>query len=54
MEGQLARYERTETAGPAAVAHPDWERTVLYVEDNLANITLVQRILDQRDDIEGD
>ncbi|MEP6733333.1 MAG: MHYT domain-containing protein [bacterium] len=54
-ESQLARLERLEpTDGNASTisdALPP-TRTILYVEDNLSNLTLVQRILERRPDIE--
>ena len=54
VDGPVARYERardpeTEQA-PAAVTHA--RRVVLYVEDNLSNLQLVERILERRPGIE--
>jgi CheY-like chemotaxis protein len=53
-ESQLARFARLDSATPiASVRAVDFHgvRTVLYVEDNLSNLTLVQRILEPRRDI---
>ena len=49
-EGQIERWERLDEHEPhAAAAEVDATgRTILYVEDNLANLTLVQRILARR------
>jgi signal transduction histidine kinase/ActR/RegA family two-component response regulator len=54
VEGAVERYERlASTATPLPEPTPaPVRRRVLYIEDNLANITLVQRILAGRDDIE--
>jgi signal transduction histidine kinase/CheY-like chemotaxis protein len=54
VEGAVERYERlapTAAPLPAGVPSPE-RRRILYIEDNLANITLVQRILAGRTDIE--
>ncbi len=54
VEGAVERYDRlnvnggTQDLGDASSAL----RSVLYIEDNIANLTLVQRILSQRTDIE--
>jgi PAS domain S-box-containing protein len=49
-EGQIERWERLDkNAHDAASTHAEARgRTILYVEDNLANLTLVQRILARR------
>ena len=55
VEGPVERYDRlsgglprTETTSPGSTSrHP-----VLYIEDNLANLLLVQRVLKDRDDVE--
>jgi signal transduction histidine kinase/ActR/RegA family two-component response regulator len=54
VEGPVERYERLSTSAAPVPAPPISapRQTVLYIEDNLANITLVQRILAQRPDIE--
>jgi PAS domain S-box-containing protein len=54
-ESPLARWERTEGDGTIDGASPlpsGRKYTILYVEDNLSNLTLVQRILSSRSDIE--
>jgi CheY-like chemotaxis protein len=49
--GRLAAVERDVT--PArAIRGVTATRRILYVEDNLSNLTLVQRVLDRRQDIE--
>jgi len=54
VEGPVDRYERLNTRrgserdGAPLVSR----RTVLYIEDNLANVTLVQRIVAQREGVE--
>jgi signal transduction histidine kinase/ActR/RegA family two-component response regulator len=54
VEGPVDRYERLNTLGRANLddAPPNRRRTVLYIEDNLANVTLVQRIVAQRKGVE--
>jgi PAS domain S-box-containing protein len=49
-EGQIERWEREARDAPDAPAVPgdERDRTILYVEDNLANLALVQRILARR------
>ncbi|HTE43933.1 MAG TPA: MHYT domain-containing protein [Gemmatimonadaceae bacterium] len=54
-ESQLSRLGRLELETPAMIAAdiPAVKmRRILYVEDNLSNLTLVQRILGRRHDIE--
>lgn len=56
VEGAVERYERLSSSkAPDVVPEPapDGPRhSILYIEDNLTNITLVRRILDQRADID--
>ncbi|MCU1502605.1 MAG: sensor protein [Ilumatobacteraceae bacterium] len=54
VEGPVERYERLSSHDPTFPPTPEEapHQTVLYIEDNLANITLVQRILGRRPDIE--
>ncbi len=56
VEGPVERYERLNGPGDAdadAVGMPGAQRhVVLYVEDNLANLKLVERVVAQRPDIE--
>jgi signal transduction histidine kinase/CheY-like chemotaxis protein len=54
VEGAVERYERLSSSIAAHEPPPpsDSVHRVLYIEDNLANITLVQRILAERPDIE--
>lgn len=52
-EGPVQRHERlrassAELPPPSALAT---ERTVLYIEDNLSNLNLIERILEQRPEI---
>ncbi|HEY5273053.1 MAG TPA: ATP-binding protein [Acidimicrobiales bacterium] len=54
VEAPIERYERLNILG-APKAHDSSRadrRTVLYIEDNLANLTLVQRIVAERDGID--
>jgi PAS domain S-box-containing protein len=54
-ESQLSRLERMEGDGARdseLKAASERRYTILYVEDNLSNLTLVQRILSRRSDIE--
>ncbi len=55
VEGPVERYERLNAPAepetpeiPPEVPH----RTVLYVEDNLANLNLVQRVMERRSEVE--
>ncbi len=54
VEGPVDRYERLNTRSKSERdgAPSESRRTVLYIEDNLANVTLVQRIVAQREDVE--
>jgi CheY-like chemotaxis protein len=54
VEGPVDRYERLNAQGRSKRDDPPSEsrRAVLYIEDNLANVTLVQRIVGQREGIE--
>jgi signal transduction histidine kinase/ActR/RegA family two-component response regulator len=55
VEAPIERYERLNILGtPEAHSEssPADRRTVLYIEDNLANLTLIQRIVAERDGIE--
>lgn len=55
VEGAVERYERLTGSEPSSSADlllPVVRRGVLYIEDNLANLKLVQRILEHRNDIE--
>jgi PAS domain S-box-containing protein len=49
-EDPLEHYQQALAAQPTRVQHPDSasERTVLYIEDNPANLRLVQRVLAER------
>jgi len=49
-ESPAGAYEPSETSGPTPPSAPG-SRTVLYVEDNLSNLTLVERILANRPDV---
>ena len=53
VEGAVERYERLSV--PHRVGHsarPTEQHRILYIEDNLSNITLVERILAKRTDVE--
>ena len=54
VEGPVDRYERLNMRGRSDLddAPSANHRTVLYIEDNLANVTLVQRIAAQRKGVE--
>jgi signal transduction histidine kinase/CheY-like chemotaxis protein len=54
VEGPVDRYERLNTRSRSERdgALSNRRRTVLYIEDNLANVTLVQRIVAQREGVE--
>lgn len=49
-ESPAGAHEPSETPGPRPPSAPG-SRTVLYVEDNLSNLTLVERILALRPDV---
>ncbi|HWH52638.1 MAG TPA: MHYT domain-containing protein [Gemmatimonadaceae bacterium] len=53
-ESQLTRFGRLELEAPSVHRPADADRVwkILYVEDNLSNLTLVQRILARHHDIE--
>jgi PAS domain S-box-containing protein len=52
VEGPVERYERLNGA-PDRVVEPEAQRRViLHIEDNLSNLTLVERILAQRTGVE--
>ena len=54
VEGPLERHERLHDSrvGPAEPAAAVRRRAVLYIEDNLANLKLVERVLAQRPQVE--
>ena len=53
VEGALERHVRlTAHEPPPSRVHSDHRHTIVYVEDNLANITLVRRVLAHRGDID--
>ena len=51
VEGPLARHERTPEPAAMAAADSHQQRTVLYIEDNLSNLKLVQVILQRRPEV---
>jgi CheY-like chemotaxis protein len=52
-ESERARWEEMSRSTPVAIkAATGYARRILYVEDNLSNLTLVQRILARRHDVE--
>ncbi|MEX2658147.1 MAG: ATP-binding protein [Acidimicrobiales bacterium] len=53
VEGPVERYERLNGAPEPLVAPTSSpRRVVLHIEDNLSNLTLVERVLAQRPDVE--
>src|SRR5581483_3942139 len=48
VEGQMQRYERDQDSLPITVVSDHKTATILYVEDNLSNSTLMERILASR------
>ncbi|MEY2478233.1 MAG: hypothetical protein QOG87_3548 [Actinomycetota bacterium] len=52
VEGQVERYERLNQPVEAAKARNPLTRKVLYIEDNISNLRLVERILERDGDIE--
>jgi signal transduction histidine kinase/ActR/RegA family two-component response regulator len=54
VEGPIDRYERLSNAGRSGQPEGDGaiRHTVLHIENNLANINLVQRVMDRREGIE--
>jgi signal transduction histidine kinase/ActR/RegA family two-component response regulator len=55
VEAPIERYERLNILGTPethVASAPTDRRTVLYIEDNLANLTLIQRIVAERDGID--
>ena len=55
VEGAIDRYERlqeVETLHGYVTTSAPFRRSLLYIEDNLANLTLVERIIADRTDLE--
>jgi len=55
VEDPVVRYERLEgdnVPAPADPATDERRQTLLYIEDNLANLKLVQRVVAHRNDID--
>jgi signal transduction histidine kinase/CheY-like chemotaxis protein len=56
VEGPVERYERLNSRGAATATAPPVarrpSRKILYIEDNISNLRLVQRILERDGDIE--
>src|SRR5438874_12174854 len=51
-EDQVEQFESART-GPLSLAHiPIQNRRILYVEDNLSNLRLIERVLAHRPDIQ--
>jgi len=48
VEGPVERYERLDSGIQPAVEPATERRVVLHIEDNLSNLTLVDRVLSQR------
>ncbi|PYK31417.1 MAG: hypothetical protein DME57_03815 [Verrucomicrobia bacterium] len=49
LEQTRSRKRKTPTRQPRAEGH---KRTVLYIEDNLSNLTLIEQLLEERPEIE--
>lgn len=47
-EGQVERAERQQELDTPAAPEPESPLTVLYIEDNLSNLQLVERVLSRR------
>ena len=52
VEGPVERYERLDGGTQPAVKPAARRRVVLHIEDNLSNLTLIERILAQRPGVE--
>ena len=52
VEGQMERFERLNGDAPARIKEVSSKRKILYIEDNLSNLRLVERILGRDGDIE--
>jgi signal transduction histidine kinase/CheY-like chemotaxis protein len=56
VEGPLEQYERVTGIAPESVggvaAGSDLRHKVLYIEDNMANVRLVERVFQRRDDVD--
>jgi PAS domain S-box-containing protein len=52
VEGPVERYERLSDGHPRTVVSAAKRHRVLHIEDNLANLKLVERVFAQRDDVE--
>ncbi|MGH9282078.1 MAG: ATP-binding protein, partial [Acidimicrobiales bacterium] len=52
VEGPVERFERLTRTEDPAPAPSDQRRKVLYIEDNLAHLNLMERILGQRSDVD--
>ena len=52
VEGPVERYERLNGAIEPAVEPAARRRVVLHIEDNLSNLTLIERVLAQRPGVE--
>jgi CheY-like chemotaxis protein len=52
VEGPVERYERLDRTGATAPAPATERRSLLYIEDNLANLKLIERLLGDRTDFE--
>jgi PAS domain S-box-containing protein len=52
VEGPVERYERLDGGIQAVVVPAAQHRVVLHIEDNLSNLTLIERVLAQRPGVE--
>jgi PAS domain S-box-containing protein len=52
VEGPVERYERLEDRGEEAPAPANQRHRVLHIEDNPANLKLVERVFAQRENVE--
>lgn len=52
VEGPVERYERLQGGGEPVVESTERRQVVLQIEDNLATVTLIERVLSQRPGVE--
>lgn len=52
VEGPVERYERLDGSSDAEAPPATTRRSLLYIEDNLANLKLIERLLGNRTDLE--
>jgi signal transduction histidine kinase/CheY-like chemotaxis protein len=56
VEGPLEQFERVNGTAPDSLEHvaadSDLRHKILYIEDNMANVRLVERVFQRRDDVD--